>query len=49
MTIEDGTHSCSRNVIGKLILHTVQKPQNKESRITGILQGGSNMTGTDCV
>jgi hypothetical protein len=31
MTIEDGTHSGSRNVVGKLILHTVQKPQNRES------------------
>ena len=31
MTIEDGTHSGSWNVVGKLTLHTVQKPQNRES------------------
>jgi hypothetical protein len=31
MTIEDGTHSSSRNVVGKLTLHTVQKPQNQKS------------------
>jgi hypothetical protein len=28
MTIEDGTHSTSRNVVGKLMLHTMQYPQN---------------------
>jgi hypothetical protein len=26
LTSEDGTHSGSRNVFGKFILHTVQKP-----------------------
>jgi hypothetical protein len=31
MTIEDGTHSCSRNVVEKFILHTVQNPQNQKS------------------
>ena len=31
LTIEDETHSGSRNVVGKLILHTVLKPQNRES------------------
>ena len=32
MTIEDGTHSGSQNVVGKFILHTVQNPQKQESR-----------------
>jgi hypothetical protein len=31
VTIEDGTHSGSRNVVGKLTLHTVQKSQNQIS------------------
>jgi hypothetical protein len=31
MTIEDVTHSGSRNVVGKFILHTVQNPQNQKS------------------
>jgi hypothetical protein len=31
MTIEEGTHNGSRNVVGKFILHTVQNPQNQES------------------
>ena len=31
MTIEDGTHSGSRNVVGKFILYTVQNPQNQKS------------------
>ena len=31
VTIEDGTHSGFRNVVGKLTLHTVQKPQNQKS------------------
>jgi hypothetical protein len=31
MTIKDGTHSGSRNVVGKLTLHNVQKPQNQKS------------------
>jgi hypothetical protein len=29
MTIEDGTHSGSRNVVGKLILHTVQNSKTE--------------------
>jgi hypothetical protein len=31
MTTEHGTHSSSRNVIGKLTLHTVQNPENQKS------------------
>jgi hypothetical protein len=31
MTIEDGTHSGTRNLVGIFILHTVQNPQNQES------------------
>jgi hypothetical protein len=31
MTIEDGTHSGSRNVVRKFILHTVQNLQNQKS------------------
>jgi hypothetical protein len=34
MTIENGTHSGSRKVVGKFILHTVQKPQNQKSVFT---------------
>jgi hypothetical protein len=35
MTIEDGTHSGSRNVVGKFTLHTVQNPQNKKVSVLG--------------
>jgi hypothetical protein len=31
MTIEDGTHSGSRNVIEKFTSHTLQNPQNQKS------------------
>jgi hypothetical protein len=31
MTIEDGTHSGSRNVVEKFTLNTVQYPQNEKS------------------
>jgi hypothetical protein len=31
MTIEDGTHSGSRNFVGKFTLHNVQNPQNQKS------------------
>ena len=31
MTTEDGTHSGSRNVVGKFTLHTVGNPQNQQS------------------
>jgi hypothetical protein len=31
MTIEDGTHSGSQNVVKKFTLHTVQNPQNQKS------------------
>jgi hypothetical protein len=30
-TIEDGTHSGSRNVVKKFTLNTVQNPQNQKS------------------
>ena len=30
MTIEDGTHSGSRNVVGKFTLHTVQNAENQK-------------------
>jgi hypothetical protein len=33
MTIEDGTHRGSRNVVKKFTLHTVQNPQNQKSSI----------------
>jgi hypothetical protein len=35
MTIEDGTHNGSRNVVGKFIFHTVQNPQNQKSVFVG--------------
>jgi hypothetical protein len=31
ITIEEGTHNGSRNVVGKFTLHTVQNPQNQKS------------------
>ena len=31
MTIEDGTHSGSRNVVKKFTPYTVQNPQNQKS------------------
>ena len=33
MTIEYGTHSGSRNVVGQFTLHAVQNPQNQKSSI----------------
>jgi hypothetical protein len=30
VTIEDETHSGSRNVVGKFILHTLQNPQHQK-------------------
>jgi hypothetical protein len=33
MTIKDGTYSAFRNVVGKLILHTVRKPQTRPINI----------------
>jgi hypothetical protein len=34
MISEDGTHSGFRNVVGKLMSHTVQKPQNQNKKNT---------------
>jgi hypothetical protein len=36
MTSQNGTHSGSRNVVGKFTLHTVQNPQNQKSRLENV-------------
>ena len=33
LTVEDGTHSGSLNIVKKFILHTMQNPQNEKSVI----------------
>jgi hypothetical protein len=34
LTIEDGNHGGSQNVVGKFTLHTVQNPQNQKSNFS---------------
>jgi hypothetical protein len=41
MTIEDVSHSCFRNVVGKFTLHAVQNSQNQKSVLLGQLRESS--------
>ena len=37
MTSKDGTHSGFRNVVGKFVSHTVQKPHNQKKQYTAFI------------